>query len=86
LDYARAGLDTRYGRAASGWRKEGDAVILTVVVPPNASATIHLPARDPDSVSVSEDPDRLIFQKMENGHAVYRAFAGKHVLKSKVSR
>ncbi|MCH7226245.1 family 78 glycoside hydrolase catalytic domain [Haloferula sp. A504] len=86
LEFARAELDTPYGKAASGWRKEGDAVILTVVVPPNTSATIQLPAEGPDSVSISEDPDRLIFQRMENGHAVYRAYAGTHTLRSKVSR
>ncbi|MGB0744446.1 MAG: family 78 glycoside hydrolase catalytic domain [Opitutales bacterium] len=78
LEFARAELDTAYGKAASGWRKEGDGFILDVVVPPNSSATIYLPAESKDSVS--GDSERLTFQRMENGRAVYKAQAGGHTL------
>ncbi|WP_221033204.1 family 78 glycoside hydrolase catalytic domain [Actomonas aquatica] len=43
LQSARAELETAYGRAASGWRIEGDTVHFDVVVPANTSATLQLP-------------------------------------------
>jgi len=43
LTWARAELDTPYGRAASHWRMENDRFELDLTVPPNACATITLP-------------------------------------------
>ncbi|WP_221030566.1 family 78 glycoside hydrolase catalytic domain [Actomonas aquatica] len=43
LDHAEATLETPYGLAASGWRRVGDTVTLTVTVPPNSTATVTLP-------------------------------------------
>jgi alpha-L-rhamnosidase len=44
LTSARAELRTPYGSAASGWTLEGGRMRVTVRVPPNASATVHLPS------------------------------------------
>jgi len=43
LDHARAELETAYGKASSGWKKENGKVIMDVVVPPNTTATIEFP-------------------------------------------
>ena len=43
LDWARAELETAYGKASSGWKKENGKVILEAVVPPNTTATIEFP-------------------------------------------
>lgn len=43
LDHARAEHETPYGRAASGWRRDGSSVTVDVVVPPNARASVLLP-------------------------------------------
>lgn len=52
LDWARAELETNYGKALSEWRKEGDKIMLKVIVPPNTSATIEFPnARSPETVT-----------------------------------
>ncbi len=43
LTSARAELLTPYGSAASGWTLAGGRMRVTVRVPPNARATVHLP-------------------------------------------
>jgi alpha-L-rhamnosidase len=43
LTRARATLDTVYGRLASGWTLETGVFTYTVTVPPNTTATVHLP-------------------------------------------
>lgn len=43
LDWVRAELQTAYGMASSSWEKSDDKIVMTVVVPPNATATIEFP-------------------------------------------
>lgn len=43
LTHARAELQTQYGGAASGWRREGTTFHLDVRIPPNTRASIRLP-------------------------------------------
>ncbi|WP_051684059.1 alpha-L-rhamnosidase [Blastococcus sp. URHD0036] len=42
LTWARAGIQTPYGRAASSWRLDGDEVALEVTVPPGTTARVDL--------------------------------------------
>ncbi|HKH94429.1 MAG TPA: alpha-L-rhamnosidase C-terminal domain-containing protein, partial [Gemmatimonadaceae bacterium] len=53
LTSARAELMTPYGSAASGWKLEAGRMRMTVRVPPNARATVHLPAAKLASVTES---------------------------------
>ena len=43
LTRARARLRTPYGLAESAWTLRGKRLEITVVVPPNATATVRLP-------------------------------------------
>jgi alpha-L-rhamnosidase len=43
LEWAHAELQTAYGKASSGWKKEDSNVVMEVVVPPNTTATIEFP-------------------------------------------
>ena len=43
LDFARAALDTPHGRVESGWRREGDTVLVDVTVPEGVDAEVVLP-------------------------------------------
>jgi alpha-L-rhamnosidase len=55
LDWARAELETAYGKASSSWKKEGGKVIMEVVVPPNTIATIEFPdGREPMTVGAGK--------------------------------
>jgi alpha-L-rhamnosidase len=50
LEYANASLDSLYGRISSSWKIEGEELLLAVEIPPNTSATVHLPSAKIDSV------------------------------------
>jgi alpha-L-rhamnosidase len=43
LNWARAALDTRHGRVASGWRRDGESVHVEVEVPAGVDAEVVLP-------------------------------------------
>ncbi len=43
LDWASAELETAYGKAYSGWKKENGNLLLEVMVPANTTATIEFP-------------------------------------------
>jgi alpha-L-rhamnosidase len=48
FDHASARLDTAYGRAESGWRRnDDDTVTVTATIPANATATVKLPDGSP---------------------------------------
>jgi alpha-L-rhamnosidase len=44
LTYARASVETMYGRVAAGWEKADDKLTLKVTIPANATATVKLPS------------------------------------------
>ncbi len=46
LTHARATLDSLYGTIESGWKIDGGEMIVTVVVPANATADLCMPTRD----------------------------------------
>ncbi|MFC4598403.1 alpha-L-rhamnosidase C-terminal domain-containing protein [Cohnella hongkongensis] len=56
LTFARASLESAYGRAASGWRAEGGDVLVEVDVPANAGADILLPGARLANVTESGTP------------------------------
>jgi alpha-L-rhamnosidase len=56
LTYVRATLDTLYGLVASAWELTEVGLHLSVTVPPNAHATVCLPARTVDEVTESSQP------------------------------
>jgi alpha-L-rhamnosidase len=49
-------VPTTAGTAAVGWRRAGPTSELALVLPPNASARVHLPASHPRSVSEGGRP------------------------------
>jgi len=48
--------DSPYGRILSNWKREGEKLTMEVTVPPNTTATIHVPAKDFASVTESGKP------------------------------
>ena len=45
--HAEARHLTPYGEARAGWRRDGGRLTVEAVVPPGATATVHLPGADP---------------------------------------
>jgi len=46
LTEAEARLETGYGELSSHWKREKDSLMLDVVIPPNTSSTVYIPAPD----------------------------------------
>jgi alpha-L-rhamnosidase len=46
LEFAKATLDTPYGKASSGWKRSGKKVVYKFTVPPNTSAVAYLPGEE----------------------------------------
>ncbi len=46
LAHAKAEYDSVRGRISSSWKIEGDRFLLEVLIPPNTTATVHMPSTD----------------------------------------
>jgi alpha-L-rhamnosidase len=62
LTYAKASHLTPYGIAESGWRADGDEIEVTAIVPPNTTAVIDLPGREPEAVGSGTHSRRCPFK------------------------
>lgn len=82
LTWVKAHHDSPYGRIVSAWATSGNRLTLEVTVPPNTSATIHVPTSDPATVSeggkVAMNVRGLKFLRSENGSAVFEAGSGQY--------
>jgi alpha-L-rhamnosidase len=82
LKFVEATHRSPYGLIVSHWNRAGDTFDWQVRVPPNTTATLHVPARDAAGVTESGQPaDRaegVRFLKMENGAAVYEVASGTY--------
>ncbi len=56
ITWVKAHHDGPYGRIVSNWTREGGKVTLHVEVPPNSTATVYVPGRDPGQVTEGGKP------------------------------
>ncbi len=86
LTWARAGLETVRGPAASEWRIEAGRFRLSVTVPPNAEAVVELPRRAAGPVLESGRPAArrpgVRSVATENGLSVIRVGSGRYVFEA----
>lgn len=89
LTWAVGETRTPYGRLRSAWHKENGRFVLEVSIPPNSSATVHLPTADPLGVLESGRPaqaaEHVSFCEIERGRPVYTIGAGSYRFESDVS-
>jgi len=82
LTWVKAHHDSPYGRIVSAWETSGNRLALEVTVPPNTSATIHVPTSDAATVSeggkLAMNVRGLKFLRSENGSAVFEAGSGQY--------
>jgi alpha-L-rhamnosidase len=82
LTWVKANHDCLFGRIAVAWRRDGGALALDVTIPPNTTATIHVPARDEADVLENGKPARksrgLKFLRREHGAALFSAESGTY--------
>jgi alpha-L-rhamnosidase len=90
LAWVKAHHDSLYGRIASEWRREGDRLTLNVTIPPNTTATIHVPTEPDEQVTeggkpVTESPG-VNFLRMEDGRAILSVGSGSYQFASKLKQ
>ena len=56
LTWARASVQTLRGEVVSAWRKDVETAHLTVAIPANSAATVHIPSGDLEQISESGVP------------------------------
>jgi len=82
LSHVKASHRSPYGLIRSEWRRRGEKFDWHIVVPPNATATVYVPAAS--SAAVGGDGKRarlgraVEFLRMEPGRAVYRVGGGTY--------
>jgi alpha-L-rhamnosidase len=56
LTWVKAHHDSLYGRIVSNWKLAGGKFVLEIAIPPNTTATVHVPARAGESITESDNP------------------------------
>ncbi len=88
LTSAMAELQSMYGAIRSAWTQENNRFDWRVIVPPNTTATLHIPAKDISHVTEDGQPVKdatgITFLRMENGFAVFHAISGTYNFSSRL--
>ena len=86
ISWAQASYDSPYGKISSRWERQNGRVSMDVVIPPNATAEIHVPAKDANAVTEGGKPARKVkglkWLRDEDGCAVYQTGSGRYVFES----
>ncbi|BEL06675.1 hypothetical protein Q0Z83_048660 [Actinoplanes sichuanensis] len=75
LTFVKGHYTTPQGTARSEWKRDGDRLRLAVTVPPNTTATVHVPTL---GGRVTGIPHRAKFLRNADGYAVYRVPSGTY--------
>src|SRR5262249_53010017 len=82
LSWAKGSYDSIRGRIESAWSVADGKLKFDVTIPPNTTATVFVPAKEPASVRESGGPAAasvgVKFVKFENGAAVFTVQSGKY--------
>jgi len=82
LTFARASLDSPQGKIFSHWRAEKGEFHWDIIVPPNATATVYVPAKDPENVresgKLASHADGIKFLRAEGEASVYEVGSGNY--------
>ncbi len=87
LRWAKGIYNSIRGKIVSEWKKGMDNFQLHVIVPPNVTATVYVPAATVDRVTeggkVVGKSEGVIFQRMENNCAVFSVSSGDYKFEAK---
>jgi alpha-L-rhamnosidase len=75
LTFVKGHYTTPQGTARSEWKRDGDRLRLSVTIPPNTTATVHVPTL---GGRVAGTPRRTKFLRDTGGYAVYQVASGTY--------
>ena len=75
-------MESLHGKIVSNWKRKGTRLEMNVTIPPNTSATVHVPAADASSVTESgrraASAEGVRFVRMDGGAAVFTVASGSY--------
>lgn len=84
ITWARGHYDSIHGRIKSDWSIAEGQFRWNITVPPNTTATLHMPVRDAEKVLESGKPLKRLgeakFLRMEGGRALFEVDSGSYRL------
>ena len=80
ITFAKATYHSPYGEIVSDWKKDGVSFELDVEIPVNTTATIYIPAKTNQPVTIN---GRSVTAKYADGKAVIKVGSGKYNFKTK---
>jgi alpha-L-rhamnosidase len=89
ITHAKARLHSLYGPIESAWTLDGKRFTLDAVVPPNTTATLHLPAASAAGITETGQPvdqsETVQFIDHRDGRAIFELGAGRYRFSSMTS-
>ena len=87
ISWVKSHHDGPYGRIDANWSKTDGRLRMNVTVPPNTTATVHVPAENVSDIMEGALPvakvESVEFLRMEKGKAVFNVGAGNYEFTSK---
>jgi hypothetical protein len=88
VEWAKGHYDAVPGRIGVDWKNRNGRLSLDVTIPPNTTATVHVPAKDAAKVTESGEPadqaDGVALLRMEKGRAVFEVGSGSYAFTSTI--
>jgi alpha-L-rhamnosidase len=86
LTFVSYSNETSFGNAAVTWTKNSGSFKMEIKVPVGSTATVYVPALKANNVTESgreiNDKNGILFQKMENGYAIFKIGSGDYSFNS----
>lgn len=80
LDFVNTTFESVYGTISSEWQVKEENLELRVTIPANTTATVSVPAKDAESVTI--DTGNISQVNFENNRATYEISSGNYTFKS----
>lgn len=87
LKWVKSSFESLYGLIESDWKNEGDTFSWQIRIPANCTATVHIPAKNPSSVTEGGHPAWSVpgvkFLRIADGAAVYEVQSGQYLFRAR---
>jgi alpha-L-rhamnosidase len=87
VTFAEASVESPYGQISSRWERHKNKVKLSVIVPPNSTATVYIPAKNLKNVTENgvkvDKANGVTLKGLEGGYAVVTVASGRYKFEAK---